>query len=806
MKGYIAICSHFHQPHFQLQNTREKVFRLSYLNWLNLLESLSVTDGFYINIHFSGPFLYWLKSEKKEYLTRLARIVKNGNIGIIGGFADEAFIQLSTRTDDVMFQIQEYEKLTKSLFQLQASDWQGFHIPERECGELLLHNITKAISSIKATPLYYLDAETFYIGHYSEPGNEADYCKKLFGYNDPVSKTTISHCPKELLRYAFRDIIEGQSFISIPIHCEERYWFLKCECNVGISPEDYLNKVKHTLQKASELSNSIGKKIAPIAVIFEDAEKFGDWSGQPELDALWFQKLIELISHDDEIELTGLKKYYEEQGTFDTYPIRSSHSYIEWENWTAKRGIRGVVYSDEKIRKMVTLLHHFEYEIDCFERKLFKSFTNLKNEKYIEAIMDSHERYLFISELLQEHVNKTTSEQYLLLQRIRNLLYQEDSKWAIRHPNYGSAPYLDNFGICFLETAKRLFLKLQSLVYPDTSKEIFSFIDWMEDAQKRIVIHTDHQTFSINPKGADIDYYVVLNQKHTIDELFSNVLPDINDMRTYSSIYRYVSPVVYAETDSNLSYVFHLNGERIEKCPRSFTIYLSRRDGNRFKQIAAFCNNVFTLIKHEQTKNGYRLVFQCVVPVQTEKLTFIAKLKRAYLVRKDGITVKTTIETENDFHGELFLSTETVTSVTASDEVNLSPEEGVIIPYGEEQCSFEFTNSDGEQKCYNYPSDGTLLFSYRIQTGSSDSFWNGIRYTFLPSSNISHILISPAVNNYYEHYVGKDQSKLSYTSSGIKIAPFAKIKDGQASITIKQDYLWDVKKPKKGEYLSLVEM
>ena len=56
-KGYIAFCPHFHQPHFQLQRIREQVYNNSYCEWLDFLEKNINVDGFFINIHFSGPFL-----------------------------------------------------------------------------------------------------------------------------------------------------------------------------------------------------------------------------------------------------------------------------------------------------------------------------------------------------------------------------------------------------------------------------------------------------------------------------------------------------------------------------------------------------------------------------------------------------------------------------------------------------------------------------------------------------------------------------------------------------------------------------
>ena len=803
-RGYVAICPHFHQPHFQLHKTREKVFNSSYLSWLDLLYSLSATKGFYINIHFSGPFLYWINSEKKEYLIRLQELVRKGNIGVIGGYADEAFIQLSTRTDDVLFQIMEYEELTKKLFNIHASDWQGFHIPERECGELLIRNTSKVLSMIGASAIYYLDAETFYTCHNAEPGGTADYCNRIFGFEDPVSRTTISHYPKSMLRFAFRDMIGGNTFISIPIHCEERYWFLKSDATFGIHPMNYLNKIKQILQCADEQLKAIGRDTRPIVVIFEDAEKFGDWSGHPDLDAAWLRELVELICKDKDVALIGLKDYCIEQGCFDTYPIRSSHSYIEWENWTAKRGIRGVAYSDEKIRKMVALLHRLEYKIECFEQSLLKKFTSINNNRLIAATMDAPDRYVFFSEILSEKVNITASEQYLLIQRIRNLLYQEDSKWATRHPNYGSAPYLDNIGVCYLVVAERLLLQLESLVVNENSADTFQKIDWMEDYRERFVIQTEHQTLSIDPNGASIDYHVVLNHEHCIDVLLSKILPDIRDMNTYPSIYRYVVPVVFTETDSLLCHEFDAFGGRVEKCRRSFAICLSRWNGTDFELIADFRNLSFLLQEQRKTEDGYRAVFQAVTPVKTEDLDITVELTKTYFIRKDGIIVKTSLDAKNITPSMLFLSTEVVTSLTASDEVYFRPSEGLTIPEGENQCHFDIRSSEGHKKSLDCPSDGTVFFTYGIHTGAADMFCNGIKFSFFAKSSIARILVTPTVSNYYKNYVGPKQSHLGYTSSGTMMMPYTQIIDGKADLIIEQSFLWNVKKPLEGLYLPLV--
>ena len=170
-KGYIAICAHFHQPHFQLYKIREQVYKNSYIEWVNFLEDCVKLNGFYINMHFSGPFLYWIKNEKPEMATKLAQIFKSDKMGIIGGLADEAFVQLSTKRDDVLFQMREYSKLVHSILSVEPNKWQGIHIPERESGEYLIDSLNRATSLLNVTPVYYFDSETYYKCHFTIPGN-----------------------------------------------------------------------------------------------------------------------------------------------------------------------------------------------------------------------------------------------------------------------------------------------------------------------------------------------------------------------------------------------------------------------------------------------------------------------------------------------------------------------------------------------------------------------------------------------------------------------------------------------------------
>lgn len=804
IKGYVAICPHFHQPHFQLYKTKEKVFDSSYLNWLKILFTLSEIDNFYINIHFSGPFLYWIKSEKIEYCLQLEKLIRTKKIGIIGGFADEAFIQLSTRPDDVLFQIKEYEKLTRELFGVDASEWQGFHLPERECGEFLITRTTEALKILGASAIYYLDSETVFPCYYANPGSDVDFCKRLFGLEDPVSKTTISHYPKTMQRYAFRDVIGGSEFYTIPIHYEERYWFLKYDEKTEMTPQIYLENIKQALVCASEHALAIGKDIAPIVVIFEDAEKFGDWSGQPDKDALWIKEFVRLICEDEEIQMIGLKDYYLREGFFDTYPVSMSHSYAEWENWTAKRGIRGVVYSDEKIRKTVGLLHQLEKKIECFEKDILRKFSDISDERLMAALFDSPYRYEYIFDTLSNCLGDEFSERYMLVHRIRNILYQEDSKWAVRHPNYGSAPYLDNNGICYLEIANRMLFKLQQMVSPENDIERLSLEEWMEDTRPRVVVRTNYQFVSIDPKGAGIDCHIALNQNHTVDNLFKMVRPELIQMKSFPSIYRLAVPVVFTETDSRLCYRFDAFGERVERCRKSFEIALSKRKDCEFEQIVSSRDLDFSLIEQTDSNNGCCVVFKADSELAVNGSIVGIRMIKKYFITDTTVAAIISAELQDVLPEELFLSVDVITSLTASDEVDFKPVQGVNVIDGQKNCNIVIKQTDRKELNEKCKSNGAMSYSYTIRTGASDLFQNRIDYLFDSSTSISYIYVAPTINNYYENFVGQEQSRLGYVASGVMITPYVKLKKGKASLSINQSFKWDATEPGSGLYFSLV--
>src|SRR5690606_23839737 len=145
---------------------------------------------------------------------------------------------------------------------------------------------------------------------------------------------TISHLPQSLLFFALRDEINGQEFVCFPVHSQFRYQLLKkdsftSEDRVIIKPKHYYFYIKDALEQAYEQVRKLGKPLEPLLVIFEDAEKCGQWSKGPQGDREGLMEFFTLVDRDPDLKLTGLTDYLHEQGFLDTYPVSSSHSYPE---------------------------------------------------------------------------------------------------------------------------------------------------------------------------------------------------------------------------------------------------------------------------------------------------------------------------------------------------------------------------------------------------------------------------------------------------------------------------------------------
>ncbi|SHH00455.1 hypothetical protein SAMN02745221_01460 [Thermosyntropha lipolytica DSM 11003] len=821
MKGYVAFCPHFHQPHFQLYKTREEAYKNSYEPWLSLLQAFADKEGFFINLHFSGPFLYWIEKEKPQFILGMKELIKRGKAGLIGGLADEPFIQLTSRRDDFFYQIKKYEELTQKLFEVGADEWQGIHIVEREGGEFLLQELSYAARKLGAFPLYYLDAETFYNSHFAYPGSESDYCLKHFGFKDPYSRTTMSHIPQEMLFFALRDEIGGQEYFALPVHSKYRYHLLKRgaftrEDKNITKPVHYYFYIKDALERAGELGEKWGKKIEPILVIFEDAEKFGQWSKDPQGDAKWLEEFFHLVLQDEELAFIGIKDYVLAHGFLDTYPARSSHSYTEWENWTAKRGIRGVVFGDERLRLVLNRLRDVEkkqrqieeHVISLFSARIFadKMPDDSIQDMYKNAVLNSAERYEIVQRLLELNFSASLALGYQLVNRVRHVVYQEDPKWASRHPSYGSSPYYDMQGLAYLFMAERLLQYMEEALNLVRDEEGLEIKDWDYDGLEEIVIRNKEQFLVIDLKGGCISFHQVLDNKVSCDpDVMKRILErDIDSVAPYNDIYRISIPLIFTETDSRMACSFYPEGGRKETCRHSMRCEIEMEREGEYTVLGNLATVQYKIDEIDKKEDEIRIKLLAEEKIRLEDGDeYNITLTKEFRIDQKGVkcAFKAFCSPENS-RIRFFLVPDIAASVSPSDEIDFKPQAWVQIESGgEREILYHLEDKqlrEGENislidESFVFNEPGDMSYYYRIKSAKGECFINRVNYRLSAGENIEKVVISPAVKNYYQGYVNDEQSRLGYHTSGLAVKPKIAFKDGEAFLKVDISWEFDVK-------------
>lgn len=825
MKGYIAFCPHFHQPHFQLLRTREEAYRNSYQPWLEMLQEAVRLDGFYINLHFSGPLLYWLKDEKPGYLEQLNRVLASGRAGIVGGLVDEPFIQLSSRLDDYYYQLKKYDDLCYRITGIAADKWQGIHLVERECGEMLLHEVTRAAGILGAPALYYLDAETFFQSHFSYPGGEHDYCLKHFKFKDLFSKTTITHIPADMLYFGLRDEIAGQTFNAVPVHSQFRYQLLKRngftnEDMTRVKPSHYYFYIKDALEHAAQMAANYGRSLAPLVVIFEDAEKLGQWSKDPEGDVQWLMEFFRLVIQDTDLQFTGLKDYIEQVGIFDTYPVSSSHSYPEWENWTAKRGIRGVTFGDERLRRVMSRLRDMETRQNYLEEILLHTFTDdltihLEGELAAAVkrnIIVSCERFEIVSQLLERNYSTGARQLYEIINRVRNVVYQEDPKWASRHPCYGSSPYYDMQGLAYLELAERALEGLIKKVGGETNPAVI-LTDWDFDGIEEVVIKRPEQTICIDPEGGCISYHHILSpaivsQETDIPALLNR---DMEDVTAYNSVYRYSYPLVFTETDSDLNLSYYQEGGRREICRNSCRCRLFVLRNGTYHMVGDFEQGLYRIEHIDEGQDRVKVHLSMTKQINTGEKTTEVMVNKTFIITSEQVSLILEVHIQGTAESSLFIAPQVVTSASPSDEVHFHPRaclgltgSGNTISLRvediamEKEGGYEFRSLDEM-----IPSPDVIDYLFRLSSGEGSNFENSVSFHF--TGEPYELEIKPAVKHYYRDYVFEEQSRLGYHTSGLLLEPLVALKEGENQFKVDISWLFDIKAD-RGKYQHLYEL
>jgi alpha-amylase len=115
---------HNHQPIGNFEHVFEQSYQESYLPFLNVFERFpSIRMG----LHTSGSLMEWLDAEHPDYVDRLADLVKEGRIEILGGPMYEPILAMLPSRDRIG-QINAYTTWLESRL---GTDVTGMWIPER---------------------------------------------------------------------------------------------------------------------------------------------------------------------------------------------------------------------------------------------------------------------------------------------------------------------------------------------------------------------------------------------------------------------------------------------------------------------------------------------------------------------------------------------------------------------------------------------------------------------------------------------------------------------------------------------------
>lgn len=133
----LVLVLHNHQPIGNFDGVCEQAYQDSYLPFLDVFEDY---HGLQIGLHTSGSLIEWLERCRPEYLHRLARLVSEGRIEILGGPFYEPILTMIPSRDRVG-QIRSY---TSWLNDRLGATVRGMWMPERVWEQSLTRDLVEA--------------------------------------------------------------------------------------------------------------------------------------------------------------------------------------------------------------------------------------------------------------------------------------------------------------------------------------------------------------------------------------------------------------------------------------------------------------------------------------------------------------------------------------------------------------------------------------------------------------------------------------------------------------------------------------
>jgi len=238
----LCLVLHNHQPVGNFDGVFEQAYQDSYLPFLDVFEPF---EDLNISLHTSGPLMKWLEKAHPEYLSRVAQLVSQGRIEIIGGAFYEPILTMIPVRD----RVGQISRFSQWLQQRVCEKVNGMWVPERVWESSLA-------SAISEAEISYTVLDDF---HFRRAGLKDD---ELSGYYivEDEGKIIRVFPGSERLRYL------------LPFH----------------EPQDTIDYCRQWAEKSP----------GAVLVFGDDGEKFGTWPNTKELvyDKGWLKEFFQALT------------------------------------------------------------------------------------------------------------------------------------------------------------------------------------------------------------------------------------------------------------------------------------------------------------------------------------------------------------------------------------------------------------------------------------------------------------------------------------------------------------------------------
>jgi alpha-amylase len=373
---------HNHQPIGNFGGVFEQAYQDSYLPFLEVFEPYA---DLRLSLHTSGPLMEWLHDNHPEYIERLARLVHEGRVEIVGGSFYEAILAMLPSRDRIG-QISQY---TRHLEQRLGANVQGMWMPERVWEQAMTKDIVAA--GIKYTVL-----DDF---HFKNAGLIEE---ELYGY------------------YVTED--DGQILSVFPGSERLRYLIPFGQPHETV---DYLRDIAHRAPNS-------------VIVFGDDGEKFGTWPDTKKhvYDNGWLKRFFDgLVANKDWLLTTTLAEAIENVPPIGKIYLPDG-SYREMTEWALP--VNQQLEYD-------ALVHELEHDprFPRIKRFMRGGFWRNFKAKYSEA-NEMYSRMLQVSERFEDARRENVLNE--AFDQARTCLYRGQCNCSYWHGAFGGIylPHLRN--------------------------------------------------------------------------------------------------------------------------------------------------------------------------------------------------------------------------------------------------------------------------------------------------------------------------------------------------------------------------